>query len=184
MWREKREQHMSIFSEKGERKLREQQERERQWQAEARRRDRDWEHEDEEEYRRTRFAPATRKSLPRVRLRRSFPGQGLILDLLDKADDLRERQKLIAMELADILATGMDPDDDEHDDEPVNVAALQKGWNAFVRGGGVSADDLRAFLRGEKIGPAVRVKRHLRLVRSNPRKPLRLVRTCNGNDAV
>jgi hypothetical protein len=132
-----------------------------------------------ERYRRQRHA----QPIPRLRLRRSFPGQEIILDLLDKADAARERQRLIAMDLADVLATGLDPDNDEA--LPVNVAGLQKGWNAFVASGGVSAADLQAFLRGEVIGHAVRTKRHLRLVRNNPEEQvIRRRRRPQGPDAA
>jgi hypothetical protein len=122
----------------------------------------------------------TRRQPPR-RLRRAFPGADLLIDLLEQSDTLRERQHLLDMKLDYLLAIGIDTDCDE-DAEPVDVVGLQKGWNAFLREGGVSADDLRAYLRGECIGSA-RVKRHLRLVSNNP-KPARCGRVINGHDAA
>jgi hypothetical protein len=98
------------------------------------------------------------------RLRRSFPGDDLILELLDKVDDLRERQNLYRMQLADLLATGCLGDDP--DELPVDVVELQKGWRDFIGQGGATADDLRRFLAGEQIGSQMRVKRHLRIVAS------------------
>jgi len=102
------------------------------------------------------------------------------MDLLEQTDALHERQHLLDMKLEYLLATGIDTDRDENE-EPVDVAALQKGWNAFLREGGVSAADLQAFLRGERIGSA-RVKRHLRLVSNNPKAAC--MRVINGHDAA
>jgi hypothetical protein len=125
--------------------------------------------------------------LRRVRLDRHFDGDGVVLGLLHQIEGLQERLRLCDRQLAYFLDTGCDPDrgfdGDDEINEPVDVADLQKGWNAFLRAGGVSADDLSAFLRGGPIGLGVRVKRHLRLV-SNNHRPRRRVVAQNGHDAA
>jgi hypothetical protein len=125
-----------------------------------------------------------RRLLERIRPNRSdryFPGADVIVELLDKVEGLQERLWLLNRHLTEFLATGLDPDDEDAD--PIDVARLQRGWHAFIRAGGVTAGDLHAFLRGDPIGPDTRVKRHLRLVRSNKR-PLRRTRAVNGHDAA
>jgi hypothetical protein len=122
---------------------------------------------------------------PRRLLRRDFPGQELILDILQEGEELRERQRLLDMRLQYLLEVGIDADstDGKEEIEPLDVIALRKGWNAFLHEGGVCADDLHSFLRGEPIGPAARVKRHLRLI-SNNLQPLRRLRALIGHDAA
>jgi hypothetical protein len=96
----------------------------------------------------------------------------LILNLLGKIERLREQADLIARRLDYLLRTGRDSGGaDEDYDEPVDVALLRQTWEAFLTAGGVSADDLSRFLKGERISDQpVKRRRHLRLVRSN--KPL------------
>ena len=48
----------------------------------------------------------------------------------------------------------------------------------------IKTDDLRAYLRGEPIGPAGRTKAHLRLIASNSRSTLRHRRPLAGHDAA
>jgi hypothetical protein len=119
--------------------------------------------------------------VPFARQRRDFPGAEQILYLLERIEASQEKLWLLGRSLSYLLSTGLDPDDDELD--PVDVVALQKGWNGFVRAGGVTADDLRAFLHGHPIGSQVRVKKHLRLVTNN-QKPQRRTRAINGHDAA
>jgi hypothetical protein len=103
---------------------------------------------------------------------REMPRQDLILDLLDKAEALRQRQNLLARKLAYVLATGVGDFGYDDYDEPVDVGKLQRAWNEFIAVGGVTGDDLRRFLRGGQLtGNRTIRRRHLRLVRSNA-KPL------------
>jgi hypothetical protein len=131
--------------------------------------------------------PTIARSAPtRQRLRRDFPGQELILDILREADTLRERQRLLDMRLQYLLESGLDSDCCEGD-EAVDVVALRElreGWNDFLRAGGVTAADLQAFVRGD-ARPPVKLKRHLRVIASNerPRKRLRLSRS-DGPEAA
>jgi hypothetical protein len=114
-------------------------------------------------------------------VRRDFAGADLLIDLLEKYDALRERQRLLAMDLSWVLETGIDPVYADCPEVAVDVVALRQGWHDFLRAGGTSADDLRAFLRGEAIGPAARTRRHLRLIASNSR-PMRRPRPLAGHD--
>jgi hypothetical protein len=116
--------------------------------------------------------------------RRDFAGADLLIDLLEKYDAVRERQRLLAMDLSWLLETGIDPVYPDCPEVAVDVVALRQGWHDFLRAGGTSADDLRAYLRGEAIGPAARTRRHLRLIASNSRSTLRHRRPLAGHDAA
>jgi hypothetical protein len=114
---------------------------------------------------------------------REFDGAHELLDLLEKIEALRERLCLLDRKLAYLLANGRLGDDPY--ERPVDVVALQRAWHAFVAAGGVSADDLRAFIRGEHIGPAAQViKKHLRLVSRQPQPIQRRMLHSDGNDAA
>jgi hypothetical protein len=100
---------------------------------------------------------------------RNFPGQAVILDLLSKAEALREHQSLLAFKLNNMLATGSGGSGYERHNKlsPPDLAKLRRAWREFIEQGGVTADDLRRFLLGETIGNVkFRQRRHLRLVRS------------------
>jgi hypothetical protein len=102
------------------------------------------------------------------RRRRDFPGQGVMLELLAKADRLREKQRLLADELYGMLTTGYPGCDYEcyRLDTKQELAALREAWDEFTARGGVSADDLKCFIRGELFGAirSVNKRGHLRLV--------------------
>jgi len=117
-------------------------------------------------------------------VRRDFAGADLLIDLLERSDAVRERQRLLARDLAFVLETGTDPVYPDCPEVAVDVVALRKGCHDFLRQGGISADDLRAYLRGEPIGPAGRTKAHLRLIASNSRSTLRHRRPLAGHDAA
>jgi hypothetical protein len=62
--------------------------------------------------------------------------------------------------------------DEEDEDSRVDVAMMWATWDAFLSAGGVTADDLARFLKGERINDQpVKRRRHLRLVRSNNPSP-------------
>jgi hypothetical protein len=101
---------------------------------------------------------------------RDFPGHAVIVDLLTKIEALREHQSLLAWKLDHMLATGNGGSGYEQRKplSPTELAELRRAWGEFVDQGGVSADDLKCFLRGETIGHVRPVQRqHLRLVRSS-----------------
>jgi hypothetical protein len=107
---------------------------------------------------------------PNSHFRCSIPGLEIILDLLNKIDALREHQNLLAWKLNHVLTTGHGGSGYEHHAplSPAELAPLRKTWDEFIRQGGVSAEDLKRYLRGEKIGTFTPVRgRDLRLVRSN-----------------
>jgi hypothetical protein len=61
---------------------------------------------------------------------------------------------------------------------------LRKHWQAFIDAGGVTADDYSKFCAGKMRHRSTREKKHLRLVRDNP-KPIRRIRlNPTGNDAA
>lgn len=100
--------------------------------------------------------------------RREFPAQEVILDLLEKAEALREHQNLLRWKLDHALATGNGGSGYEYQSRlsPVEIAQLRQAWEEFIAAGGVTADDLRRYVCGEKIGEVRPVQRqHLRLVR-------------------
>jgi hypothetical protein len=112
------------------------------------------------------------QQVPRRARRREFSGQMVVIELMQKIESLRERQRLLADDLMSMLERG-DPGSD-YDcyrlTTKQELAQLQRAWDDFTAQGGVTVDDLKAFLRGEKIGSGNVVKReHLRLVRA--RKP-------------
>jgi hypothetical protein len=67
--------------------------------------------------------------------RRDFPRQDVILDLLEKAEALRERQELVAYKLAQVIATG-----------PGMTKRKRKLTLLHYSGGGVSLCNKAAFL--------------------------------------
>jgi hypothetical protein len=96
-------------------------------------------------------------------LPRRWGAQGqLLLDLLAEADDLRRRQQSLARVLRKVL---MQASAEDHEDD---LNPLQQCWAEFMAQGGVTRDDLIRVMQGQKIGARVRIKRHLRLVRSKP----------------
>lgn len=104
------------------------------------------------------------------RFRCNIPGQDIILDLLNKIEALREHQNLLAWKLNHVLATGHGGSGYEHHKplSPAELAALRQMWDEFLRQGGVSADELKRYLQGEKISAFSSVRRRdLRLVRLN-----------------
>jgi hypothetical protein len=117
------------------------------------------------------------------RHRRHFAGADLLRDLLEQADSLRDRQWSLDRKLNYLLTNGLDYDGDLVNDHPVNVVELQSGWRAFLQEGGVSAEDFDRFLQGERLGTAIRSKKHLRLV-SNKTPARHRIRALRGNDAA
>jgi hypothetical protein len=89
---------------------------------------------------------------------------------MEKLESLIERHHLVAHELEFVIRTGRG---EYGDDEPVDVTQLNRVWNEFISQGGVTADDLRRFLAGEDLATGSTIKRkHLRLVRCQPIRPL------------
>ena len=105
--------------------------------------------------------------------RREFPGQIIVIELMQQIESLRERQRLLADDLRSMLETGY-PGCDYDCYRLTNaheLGELRHAWDEFTAQGGVTVDDLKAFLRAEKIGtPKVVRRKHLRLVRSS--KPI------------
>jgi hypothetical protein len=102
------------------------------------------------------------------RFRCGIPGQDIILDLLNKIEALREHQNLLAWKLNRVLATGHGGSGYENRKplSPAELAVLRQTWDEFTRQGGVSADNLKRYLQGEKINTFTPVwRRDLRLVR-------------------
>jgi hypothetical protein len=105
--------------------------------------------------------------------RREFPGQIIVIELMQQIESLRERQRLLTDDLRSMLETGYPGCDydcyrltSKHD-----LAELRSVWDEFTAQGGITVDDLKVFLRGERISTTRVVSRkHLRLVRS--RKPI------------
>jgi hypothetical protein len=97
----------------------------------------------------------------------NVPGQDIIVDLLNKIETLREHQNLLAWKLKHVLATGHGGSGYEHH-KPLSsaeLAALRQVWDEFISQGGVSADDLKRYLQGQKISTFTPVRRRdLRLV--------------------
>jgi hypothetical protein len=69
---------------------------------------------------------------------------------------------------------------------------LDVAWRKFCAQGGITAEDFDRSIMGRlrrrplhgRDGPAARVKRHLRLVASNPKPARRQVRPHDGHDAA
>jgi hypothetical protein len=118
----------------------------------------------------------------RVLRRRDFPGQEILLELLGEADRLREKQKLLADKLKQMLATGFPAYDDRcRARTKQELATLRKAWDQFIARGGVSADDLNCFISGEPFGTSNVVKKgQLRLIRS--KKTSQKIGRAAGND--
>jgi hypothetical protein len=112
--------------------------------------------------------PPTRGSVRRLHLRRDFPGQKVMLELLARGDRLRFEQQILAGMLKGMLTTG-DPGYEYEEcrlDKNEDLCAMQKAWAEFTVCGGITADDLDHFIKGEPFGTAAAAvnKRHLRLV--------------------
>ena len=86
---------------------------------------------------------------------RDFPGRAVILDLLNKAEALREHQHLLAFKLDHMLTTGNGGSGYEQHRplSPKELAELRRAWREFVDRGGVTADDLRRFLGNSQLCP-------------------------------
>jgi hypothetical protein len=108
------------------------------------------------------------KELPRRIRRREFPGQIVIIDLLEQIDRSRERESILAQDFKSMLETGYPgPDRVCYSISSGELPKLQRAWADFSVQGGVTADDFKAFIRGEKIGTVnVITRRHLRLIHS------------------
>ena len=97
---------------------------------------------------------------------RGFPGQQIILDMLIKIEVIHEHQNLLRWKFNRLLETGSG-----HENlclSRTELAELRRAWGEFIQQGGVTAGDLRRFLRGEQIGDFRPIQRgHLRLARSS-----------------
>ena len=101
-----------------------------------------------------------RKRVERVPLqpRKHCPGMSYLLESLEAIDYHRNAMRAALADIQDLF-------DDADDLE------FERQWHEFLRQGGVTADDLRRWRRGETIGPAVKQKRHLRLVSRRQQLP-------------
>jgi hypothetical protein len=61
---------------------------------------------------------------------------------------------------------------------------LTETWNQFQAAGGVTADDFSDFINGKWRVRRTSSRRHLRLLVSNPRRPVRLRVHRGGDDAA
>jgi hypothetical protein len=104
-----------------------------------------------------------RLQMRRLQGRPSFPQHQtqLLLDLLGESDHLRRQQESVARKLRGMLTQ-------EEGEGAIHPSPLQQSWSEFIAQGGITRDDLVRYMQGDKIGGRVRIKRHLRLVRSKP----------------
>jgi hypothetical protein len=107
-----------------------------------------------------------------------LPRHRELLNTLIVIDDLRMRLSIAMGALDELVYQDLL-------DDGADLDLLQQLWAKFLVAGGVTADDLRKWLRGESIrhGKPVRVKRHVRLVENYTGLPRpRLLRRRPKND--
>jgi hypothetical protein len=114
--------------------------------------------------------------MPDVRARedqtqeRPLPLRDVILDCLEGLDVLREQQRTTLAKLDNLIKAGDGGEPRSRIRCRSELDQVQAVWREFIAAGGISADDLRCFLRGEPFGGPTRVvqRQHLRLVSSAP----------------
>jgi hypothetical protein len=101
---------------------------------------------------------------------RPLPLRGLILRCLEELDALHEQQRATVAKLNNLIKTGDAGQPQRRTRDRAELGQMQTLWHDFIAAGGISASDLRCFLRGEPFGGATYVvqREHLRLVWSAP----------------
>ena len=101
---------------------------------------------------------------------RPLPFRDFILDCLEGIDALRAQQHAAHAELDNLIKTGDGGEPRSRVRCRSELDQMQAAWRDFIAAGGITASDLRCFLRGEPFGSSTHVvqRQHLRLVRSSP----------------